>query len=306
MSKTLNASAAVNTRQINFQSSWVNDAEFMGYFVALHEQYYRQQKITMDYFPGGPNIIPETLLLTGKAHIALTTIETAVKIISQHHAPFRIIGTQYQRNPIGILSRADNPVRSFQELAGKTLAVPPTNMLAVHALMRLNKLTRKDVRIIPYTYDPTPLINKEIDASVDFIVNVAHVLTTKGVTPVSFLLCDYGYPSFNDTLVVSEHTLKNRRNDVIQWLRASRQGWEKNFKDPTFYPPLFAHSWFKGTGRSINHETFFNIQQKPLIEHPNGIFHMTKEDIEENISALRNMNIQAKTSMFDTSLLKEI
>ena len=72
------------------------------------------------------------------------------------------------------------------------------------------------------------------------------------------------------------------------------------------YPPKFAETWFKGTGRTIDNEVFFNTAQKPLIETPAGIFSMGDEAIEKNIQALAQVGIKATREMFDTSLIAEI
>ncbi len=39
---------------------------------------------------------------------------------------------------------------------------------------------------------------------------------------------------------------------------ASRQpqGLGENFKDPAAYPPKYAETWFKGTGRTIENEIY--------------------------------------------------
>ena len=87
-------------------------------------------------------------------------------------------------------------------------------------------------------------------------------------------LYDFGFTTFNDTIVVTEETLKTKRKEIVSFLKASRKGWEENFKDPSIYPPMFADSWFKGTGRSIENELFFNNAQKPLIEAEGSIFSM--------------------------------
>ncbi len=92
----------------------------------------------------------------------------------------------------------------------------------------------------------------------------------------------------------------------MAWLRASRKGWAENLKDPNAYPPKFADTWFKGTGRAIDNEVFFNNAQKPLIDSSDGIFSMSEEAIAKNIEALGQVGIKATKDMFDTSLLAEV
>ena len=66
------------------------------------------------------------------------------------------------------------------------------------------------------------------------------------------------------------------------------------------------NTWFKGTGRSIENEIYFNTAQKPLIESPNGIFSMSEESIAANLEALSKVGIKGTREMFDTTLLAEL
>lgn len=298
--------AARAATPLTMQAAWVNDAEFMGYFIAIDEGWYAAEGLDLTYLPGGPDVIPESSLLAGKADLALTTPDTTIKAIADQGATFKIIGAQYQKNPIGVVSLAKNPIREPKDLIGKTLAVPPVNTLSVEAMLKLNGIDKSQLRIVPYQYDPTPLLAGEIDASIDFTTNVPYTIQQKGEEAVSFLLYDYGFTIYNDTVVVSEETLKEKRKELVAWLRASRQGWVENFKDPAAWPPRFETTWFAGTGRTVANELYFNKAQQPLIEAPEGIFAMTEEGIAKNIEALAQIGIKATREMFDTTLLAEV
>ena len=289
-----------------FQASWVNDAEFMGYFIAQDQGWYAAEGLELTYLPGGPDVIPESALLSERADLTLTTPDTTIKAIVDQGAKFKIIGAQYQKNPIGVVSLAENPVGTPEDLVGKVLAVPPVNVISVEAMLKINGIDKRSLRIVPYAYDPTPLIKGEIDASIDFTTNVPYTIEQAGKRAISFLLYDEGFTIYNDTVVVTEETLKTKRKELVAFLRASRRGWEENLKDPSAWPPKFAESWFKGTGRTIENEVYFNKAQKPLIEHPQGVFTMTEADIAKNIEALAQVGVKATRDMFDTTVLAEL
>ena len=291
---------------LTMQAAWINDAEFAGYFTAIDNGYYTDEGLDLTYLSGGPDVIPESSIIAGKADLALTTPDTTIKAIAEQGAKFKIIGAQYQKNPHGIISLASNPIKTPQDLVGKTLAVPPVNVISVEVMLRINNVDRSQVNIVPYSYDPTPLIKGEIDASLDFTTNVPFTIKSQGAEATSFLLYDFGYTIFNDTIVVTEETLAAKRKELVSWLRASRKGWEENLKDPTVYPPKFADTWFKGTGRSIENEIFFNTAQKPLIEAEGGILSMSEDGIAKTIEALSQAGIKARRDMFDTTLLEEV
>ena len=173
-------------------------------------------------------------------------------------------------------------------------------------MLEINGIDKADVNIVPYSYDPTPLINQEIDASLDFTTNVPYTIQTQGKEATSFLLYDFGFTIFNDTIVVTEDVLAEKRAELVSWLRASRRGWDENFIDTTVWPPKFADTWFKGTGRSIDNEIFFNGAQKPLMEAEGGILSMSEEAIDLNLEALAKVGIKGSRDMFDTTLLEEV
>lgn len=291
---------------LTMQAAWVNDAEFMGYFIAMDQGYYADEGLDLTYLSGGPDVIPESSIISGKADLALTTPDTTIKAIVDQGAPFKIIGAQYQKNPIGIVSLVESGINEPKDLIGKTLAVPPVNTITVEAMLKLNGIEKDQLRLVPYAYDPTPLIQGEIDASIDFTTNVPYTIEQAGKEATSFLLYDSGFTIFNDTVVVTEDVLEAKRAELVAWLRASRKGWEENFADTKGAPPKFAETWFQGTGRTIENEVFFNEAQQPLMETEGGIFAMTEEAIEKNLEALAAIGIKGERSMFDTTLLDEI
>jgi ABC-type nitrate/sulfonate/bicarbonate transport system substrate-binding protein len=299
------ATAAANDA-LAMQAAWVNDAEFMGYFVGLQTGLYKANHVDLKYLSGGPDVIPESALLAGKADLALTSPDTTIRAIVSQGAKFKIIAAQFQKNAIGVVSLASNPIKTVKALEGKVLAVPPVNMAGVLGMLKLNGIAKSSVRIVPYQFDPTPLIKGEIDASVDFVTDVPYTIGLAGKQAVSFLLYDAGVTQYGDTVVVSEEFLASNRPLLVRWLKASRAAWAQNFQDPTKYPKEFKDSWLKGTGRATDNDIFTNSADKPLMESPNGLFSMSEAGIAANIGYLKSIGIAADRSMFDTSLLAEI
>ncbi|MDB6082729.1 MAG: NMT1/THI5-like protein, partial [Gammaproteobacteria bacterium] len=87
---------------LSMQAAWVNDAEFIGYFVGIQNGFYKAENVDLKYLAGGPDVIPESALLAGKAALALTTPDTTIRAIASQGAKFKIIGAQFQKNPIGV------------------------------------------------------------------------------------------------------------------------------------------------------------------------------------------------------------
>lgn len=292
---------------LNFQADWLNDPEFLGYMIAIDKGYYKAEGLTVNYSSGGPSLIPEGTLLSGKSDVALTNSLTTAKAIYEKGAPLIVIGTQYQKSPLGVISLASSRIKGMSNLKGKTIACPTISEAVLLAMLKLANLTRDDVHIVPYAFDPTLLINGEVDAIVDFVTQLPFLVEQKsGKKTSTFLFWDAGLPLYIDLVVVTKDTLKKKRPQLVKFLRASRKGWEENFADPTKYPKLYNHTWFKGLGSTIEAELYFNKTQKELMQNPKGFFAMSDEDIKRNLDALAKLGVKGNASMFDASLVAEI
>lgn len=299
--------AAEAATTLNFQSVWLNDPEFLGYMIAIDKGYYAAEGLTVNYMPGGPDVIPEGSLLSGKADIALTNILTTAKAVVEKKAPLVIIGTQYQKSPAGVISLASTGIKSPKDLVGKTVACPPLSRNVFDAMLRIAGLTQDQLRVVPYTFDPTPLIDGSVDAVVDFVTQIPFLVEQKSGKKASyFLFWDFGLPLYVDLVVVTRDTLASKRGDLVKFLRASRKGWSENFTDPKKYPELVKDTWFKGLGSTIEAELYFNETQLGLMNTPKGIFYMSDEGIDRNVEALSKLGLTVSRDMFDTTLFAEL
>ena len=52
------------------QAAWINDAEFAGYFLAIDKGYYADEGLDLNYLSGGPDVIPESTIIAGRADLA--------------------------------------------------------------------------------------------------------------------------------------------------------------------------------------------------------------------------------------------
>ncbi len=288
------------------QSSWINDTEFMGYFIAMDKGYYKAEGLDFTYVPGGPSVTVETTLIAGKSNIGLSEPDSTANAINQQGVDLVIVGAQFQKNPIGVVSLLKSGINSPHDLVGKRFAVPDGNRITVDAMFKANGIDPASVKIVPYAYDPTPLIKGNVDATLDFVYDVAFAVQQAGEEPASFLVYDHGLKLPNDVVVVTKDTLTKNRDQVTGWLRASRKGWDENFADPAKYPPLFAKTWFKGNGLTLANELYDNKAEKALMENPKGIFYFDDQQVDEWIAGLNAVGIKATPAMFDTSLIAEI
>jgi ABC-type nitrate/sulfonate/bicarbonate transport system substrate-binding protein len=295
------------------QLAWVPDAEFLGYFIAKEKGYYKNEGLDLTIIPGGPQVAPEAVVQSGKAFAALTTPDTTASEIAKQHAPFKIIGTEYQKNPIGIMSLPKSNINGPQDLLGKKVGVPPANQLQIQLLFKLNNIVPSSVNVVPYSFDPTPVATGEIDAAIAFVTTDPFLLKDKGIESRTFLLYDYGVKLYNDTFVVTEKTLSERRKDVVAFMRASIKGWQDAVSDTAnrdSYIKLITEKYGKNLKFSDASQRFQHEAQIPLMQGPateaHGLFWMDDADIKANVDTINELQINANTNMFTNEILQEV
>jgi ABC-type nitrate/sulfonate/bicarbonate transport system substrate-binding protein len=284
-------------RKLLVQQSWINDSEFIGYYVAEAEGFYGADGLEVTHIPGHAGLTPERMLLEGTADIALCAPESLAATIRETGAKFRVIAAQFQKSPLGIVSRADDPVNDLRALAGRTLSVPDLNRTMVLELFAHAGLSPDDVSIVPYAHDPVPLIERRIAGLVDFVVDPQYRLTEAGVVGHTILLFDHGAPLPNNLAVVTDETFAGRRSDLRRWVTASRRGWRENYRDPAFYPRRLRGEPLVET-RTLAHETYANEAFRPLVEAPNGIMSISDGLIEGTLAYLDRVSLPLDRSVF--------
>jgi ABC-type nitrate/sulfonate/bicarbonate transport system substrate-binding protein len=298
--------AANAPERLVVQASWINDAEFIGHFIAAEEGYYAAAGLDVVHVPGHAGLVPEQTLITGEASIALAAPESVAATVAATGISLKIIGAQFQRSPLGIISLASRPITGPVDIRGRTLAVPEMNLNLVRSVRQLHEVEIADVRIVAHHHDLEVLLTGDVDGIVDFVADAQFKLQTLGASPFATLLHDHGATLFNNVVVVREDFLDRYRQPLRNWLRATRTGWELNASDPDRYPALLQDSWLKGNGRSLENESFANRIYAELVASPSGIFAMDRASIDANISFIRSLGISVDAGLFDASLIDEL
>jgi ABC-type nitrate/sulfonate/bicarbonate transport system substrate-binding protein len=203
-----------------------------------------------------------------------------------------------------VVSLRKNNITKPSDLIGKKLAVPDVNQTSVKAMLTINHVDPTKLSIVPYQYDPTPLLKGDVDATIDFVTDVPYTIQQKGADPTTFLLADVGFRIYNDTVVVTNDTLAKRSVDLAAFLRASRKGWAEALADPAGTVASLQASYLKGTGRDAPADTFMANAEKPLMDNADGIYALTPAGISDNVRSLNAANVAATADVFVTSVVE--
>ncbi len=292
---------------------WVENVEFAGSYIADTNGYYKADGFSsFTLIGGGPTATPvETDLLAGKALFGISSPDLAASAVARGGAGIKIVGAQFQKNPFAMLSMADKPIRTPQDMIGKKIGVQALNESLWAAFLKANHINPNSITKVPVQFDPLPLTTGVVDGWVAYITNEPIILRSKGFKVVTFLFADHGYPLVGDVYEASDKTIKERRNVVKAFLRAQIRGWKKALADPALGARLAVEKYGKNLGLNVAEQTQESKTQNTLVltddTKKNGLFTMTPELIAKNIATLKlgGTNVTAE-QLFDFSVLTEV
>lgn len=207
---------------------WYADPEGGGFFAARSEGLYQGKKLDVTLQSGGPQVSATQLVAAGRAQVGFTDAAGIIQA-RQQGIPIVAIGALYQNNPVGVMVHADTGITSFSGMGGKTWVVQ-TGQLGpewVKKSLGLNFDTAQYQGSIANFLKNGNLVQQ------GWPTNEAYQAEQAGVKVNFIPFSDSGFNPYNDVFFTSEDYLKNHRQELVDFLAASMQGWQDYMGDVT-------------------------------------------------------------------------
>jgi NitT/TauT family transport system substrate-binding protein len=109
---------------MTLQLDWVAEPEHGGFYQALAKGYFRDVGLDVTIDQGGPNAFGLQKVATGQAQVGQGDSTNVLLAINQG-VPVIQVAALFQNDPSVLMLHADNPVKRFEDLDGKTIMARP-------------------------------------------------------------------------------------------------------------------------------------------------------------------------------------
>lgn len=296
---------------LDYQLSWIKNVEFAGEYIAVEEGYYTEGGFSdVNLMSGGAGIKQDDIVQGGKAFMGVSSPDITGSAILAG-ADLIIVGAQYQKNPFAVMSMADTPIETPEDMYGKKIGVQATNESVWAGFIKAAGLDESKITKVPVQFDPTGLTTGEVDGWFSFITNEPNSLKVQGFETVTFLLNDHGYPYVSETIMVKSSALTEDRDKLKAALIGDIKGWNDSIADPTIGADLAANKYGKDLGLDEEEQVLESKAQNELIltddTKANGLLTITPELIEQTLGSLRAGGVEIEADkLFDMSVIEEI
>jgi len=296
---------------LSLQLSWIKNEEFAGEFFALDKGYYADAGLGEVTMTAGPST-GSAELLSGSTDIALSDAISIGTVVANEDAPLKIIGATFQKNPFTILSLADSGnILTPEDMVGKKIGVQASNTSLFEALLAANDIDPSSLTIVPVQYDPSVLVNGDVDGFVAYLTNEAISVAAQGYEVANLPFADNGLPFVAETVTVTDQTIAEDRDKLKAFLVAEIKGWSDAIADPDAAAELALKLNGAEAVPNIDASKAGAAAQADLIVSDetveNGLFTISDQLQTETVATLKAAGITIDASdLFDMSLLAEV
>ncbi|MEJ5915347.1 ABC transporter substrate-binding protein [Pseudokineococcus sp. 1T1Z-3] len=297
---------------LDLQLSWILNEEFAGEYFADSNGYFAEAGFSDVVMTPGPST-GTAELLSGSADVALSDSVAVGTVVANEDAPLKIIGATYQANPFTILSLADGgDIATPQDMVGQRIGVQASNTSLFEALLAANDIDPADVTVVPVEYDPSVLVNGDVDGFLSYLTNEVITVQQQGLETTTLNFADNGLPFVAETFTVTDQTLAEDRELLKAFLVAEIRGWTDQLADPDEGARLAVEEY--GVDLDLDPEKAriaSSLQNELLVTsgstQENGLFTISDELREQTLASLQGVGLDvADEDLFDLTLLDEV
>ncbi len=223
---------------VTLQLKWVTQAQFAGYYAALEQGYYDDENLNVTIKPGGPDIVPEQVVLGNQAEFGINWLDNTLATRDQGGEIVNIAQV-FARSGMTEVTWKDTGLDSIEKLEGKKVGVwLGGNEHKLFAALTKNGIDpQTDAEIVAQPFDMNLFLNREVDAAAAMTYNeLAQVLETKNPDSGELYaldelnvmkMSDLGTGALEDGIFVREDWIADEANQDIatRFLKASFRGW---------------------------------------------------------------------------------
>jgi NitT/TauT family transport system substrate-binding protein len=223
---------------ITLQSKWVVQAQFAGFYAAVDQGFYEDEGLDVTIRAGGPDIVPEQVVLGGQAEFGIDWLDNLLATRDQGQDLVNIAQV-FARSGMTEVTWADSGLDAITDLRGKRVGVwLGGNEHKLFAALTKNGIDpQEDVDIFAQPFDMNAFVSREIDAAAAMTYNeLAQVLETENPDTGElytldelnvFRMSELGTGALEDGVFVRGDWIADEANQdtARRFLKASFRGW---------------------------------------------------------------------------------
>lgn len=277
--------------------------------IAKELGYYKEENIDIswDFTTDSASI---RLIGAGQYQAGSVSDVAAVANFVNEGVPLKAIVQQGQASARALAVKKGSGIKRPKDFEGKRVGIKGSAPWAEYlAMLAFDKVDRSKIKEVPVGFSSVELKDDLVDVMPVFTGNEPFTLRNVLKVEIDLLLpADFGYPSVGTTMVANTTYMKDNRDAMTRFLKATMKAQEFFIaeRDKTIQIAI----QYGGTATSKDQHAFIYDVSAPDMKHPKGVGTISKEAWQANLDLLVSLGV-LKTKpkvedLIDTSFMDAI
>lgn len=214
--------------KLTFLTNWYAQAEHGGFYQAIAEGIYKKHGLDVTVKMGGPQVNVMQLLLADRADLVMGYDIQTLKAAEQD-LPVVTIGAVFQSDPVVLIAHPD--VKKLEDLRTRTLLIGQASETTFWPWLKA-KFGFSDQQKRPYAFSVQQFLVDNNVAQQGYATSEPYQIEREGIKPTVFLLAEYGYPPYAQTILALQKTVRQKPDVLRRFYQATAEGWKSYLANP--------------------------------------------------------------------------
>lgn len=286
-------------QKVEILIDWKALPTFAGYYIARELGAFERRGLDVTFKEVQGALMSAEAIGKGDPYWIGSSSGMATAIGRAKGLPIKSLAVYYRKTPSAIFSRAEDRIAHPRDLYGKTIGLVPGSITneELRALFAVNKLDIGKVNRVEVQWDPFALLEKKVDALIDYEEMTPAELLSEGRRILVLRLSDFGVRGYSLNLIVNENAWNDprKREIALKVVEAVQEGYtlvaERSGDAAQHFSRLFPRLAPNYVIRSM-----VSVDQQ-LGQPPIG--QQTKAGWEDTIKLLESLNLLARPVTVD-------
>ena len=214
--------------KVTLALNWFPEAEHGGYYAALVNGYFKEERLDVEIQPGGPGVPIIQNVATKRVMFGVANADQ-VLVGRNEQANVVALLAPLQMSPRCIMVHKKSGIRRLQDLKDMTLAAGSGKAYLEYLK---TQVTLENVKLVPYAGSSALFLKDEKFAQQGYVFSEPFVARREGADPHVLMVSEIGFNPYTSLLVTHGETITDQEELVTKVVRASRRGWQDYLANP--------------------------------------------------------------------------
>jgi ABC-type nitrate/sulfonate/bicarbonate transport system substrate-binding protein len=293
------STAAQPLEKVEILLDWKPLPTFAGFFIARELGAFERRGLDVTFGEvQGAQVSAETIG-AGKQYWIGSSSGMATAIGRSKGLPIKSLAVYYHKTPTAIYTRAEDRIAHPRDLYGKKLGLVKGSVTneEFRALVAANKLDRSKIAEVAVEWDPWALLEKKVDALIDYEEMTPSELLAEGRRILVMRLSDFGVRTYSLNLIVNDEAWATpaKRAIAVKIAEAVQEGYSMVNERPADAAAHYSRLFPRLAPRFVDRSMVSVAQQ--LAPPPVG--GQTRQGWEATINTLKALGLLARPITID-------